>query len=140
WTHWRRTRQQAEAAGLAALVAPCDAGRLPPAKVREAFERSFFEEWISQQVEQTPILAQFNRTEHERKIARFRDLDTELIQLSQRVLRARLAARVPARTGHSSDASESGILNRQLTLKRRQMPPRQLFQKIPNLLPKLKPC
>jgi hypothetical protein len=43
-------------------------------------------------------------------------------------------------SGNVSDASEPGILLREIRKKTRHLPIRQLFERIPNLLPRLKPC
>ncbi|MCA8925386.1 MAG: DNA helicase, partial [Planctomycetes bacterium] len=133
-------RGQAEGAGLSPLTAAVQAGQVAPAQVRDAFERSYLEGWRNAVVDASPVLREFTRAEHERRVTRFRELDKALIETSAQLVRARLAASVPARAGRFAQASESGILNRQLELQRRHMPIRKLFRQIPNLLPRLKPC
>src|SRR5690606_16647608 len=73
-------------------------------------------------------------------IERFRELDRRTIELGGQVLRARLAMNVPPPGGTAVETSEVGLLQRQARLQRRHMPVRKLIQKLPNLLPRLKPC
>ena len=86
-----------------------------------------------------PVLAQFFSPEHERKITAFREQDDQFTVLSQRLIHARLATRVP-QSSTTLPNSELGIVRREIGKKRRHMAVRQLFQKISNLLPRLKPC
>ncbi len=59
----------------------------------------------------------------------------------QQAVVARLAARVPDRNvGASVNGSEMHLLTRELTKKRRHLPCRKLFERLPNLLARLKPC
>ncbi len=140
WCWWRRVRGEAAALGLEPLVLAAEAGTLSPARLAEGFERAFREAWLLAIGEVEPEIGGFHSKEHERKIARFAELDRELIHVSQQVLRARLCARVPSFDVSAAESSEMGILQREARKKRRHLPVRRLFQALPNLLPRLKPC
>ena len=81
----------------------------------------------------------FRQLEFERRIREFRRADERLMELTVSEIQARLAARIPNLTRSISNNSEPG-LRREMQKKRRHIPIRTLFQRIPNLLPLLKPC
>ncbi|MEZ6195337.1 MAG: AAA domain-containing protein [Planctomycetota bacterium] len=140
WCHWRRVRGEAEELGWEGLLAAVDAGTLAPEGIRDALRRSFLEEWLLQAVESDDRLRRFNTAEHGRKIASFREADRHLIELAGKVAAARAAGRIPDFNRESPDASEVGLLKREMRKKRRHLPLRKLFASLPGLLPRLKPC
>ena len=140
WCAFLRARQRAETVGLTPLVAAVEDGTVHPGRVGQAFERSFYEWWLHATVGGDEELRGFHSAEHNRKITRFRKLDKQVIKLTSDLIRARAASRVPTLQGRTVASSEMGILRRELKKKRRHLPPRKLFGKIPNLLPRLKPC
>ena len=111
-----------------------------PSSSRLAFERGFRESWLLVTQDGVPALRSFHSADHERRIDSFRELDAKGIELAEQCVVARLCARVPQVGRSTSDSSEMGILQRELRKKRRHLPPRKLFEQIPNLLERLKPC
>ncbi len=142
WCLYRRACQAATQAGLRPLVAAMEAHVDPvlPAQLADVFARSFYSLWINLVTDDSDVLRRFSSIDHERKIDRFAKLDREQLDLAARFVSAKLCAQVPRVQGGMSDQSEMGILQRQLKLQRRHMPVRKLIQKLPNLLPRLKPC
>src|SRR5690606_31276163 len=112
------------------LAAACEAGALDPEAARAAFDRAFYAAWLARTTDADPLLRRFHRAEHERRIERFRQLDRELIDATRSLLQARLARAVPDIAGAAA-ASEVGVLKRELLKKRRHMPLRALFRRIP---------
>jgi very-short-patch-repair endonuclease len=140
WCMWRQARAEAAGAGLAALAEAYEQGRLQGAELPAAFERSFYEEWLSSVTDPEPVLRGFFSPEHERKIQQFREVDERYTHLTRAVVAARLAERTPASSAPAMLGSERFHLSRELAKKTRHIPLRSLFQRIPNLLPRLKPC
>jgi len=141
WSAYQSANCAACAAGLRPLVAAHEQGQVCPEHLLDAFLRSFYDEWLSRTVSADELLRNFRGLEHERKVERFGELDQESLRLMQAAAVSRLAARVPDRTlGASVNGSEMHILTRELTKKRKHMPCRKLFEKLPNLLTRLKPC
>ena len=139
WCAWQRAKEAAPSRGLTPLLQAHANGELSAGELSDTFERSFTEWWYREAVSAAPVLAQFFSPEHERKIDSFRENSDQLTALAQRLVHARLAAKVP-RSDVTLPNSELGIIKREVGKKRRHMAVRQLFQKIPNLLPRLKPC
>ncbi|MHC5114575.1 MAG: DUF3320 domain-containing protein, partial [Planctomycetota bacterium] len=139
WCAWRRARSHAVAANIAPLVEAYERGEIATPDLAPVFDRSYDQWWHTAVVDADPVLSQFFSPEHERRIEQFRGVDEQYMRLTQKLIAARLAERIPASELNLS-SSELGILKREIGKKRRHMSVRKLFQKIPNLLPRLTPC
>ena len=140
WFHFQRIRRDAAKTMLAPIIAACDAGVVPVSEASKVFERSFYEIWLQRLHKTDTSFRNFNGSEHLRKVRRFRELEAEFIKLTRSFLKARLAANIPAPGTGTTGNSELGILEREIRKKRQIMPIRRLFERLPTLLPRLKPC
>lgn len=140
WCHWRAVRHRALDLGLNALIEQYELGKLHATEICTAFERSFYQWWVEQITDHDPVLRSFSSRGIEDKIQRFCETDQRYIELTRGEIQARLASRLPRRGQTTSQNSEMGILLRERQKRSRHMPIRKLFQKIPNILPRLKPC
>ena len=139
WCAWRRARQDALKHELVQLVEAFEDGVIQVGHLSSAFERSYAEWWTGKITDVEPVLSQFFSPEHERKIEQFRALDERFASMTKSLIQARLAG-APTSSSAAMPNSEMGILKREAGKKRRLMSVRNLFQKLPNLLPRLKPC
>ena len=139
WCVWQRVKEEAVGSGLGPLVEAQATGAFTSQDLPNVFERSFTEWWLAEAIEREPALNEFFSPEHEHRIAQFREVDERYLELTRFMISAKLDEKVPTSTAVLPN-SEMGILKKEIGKKRRQMPMRQLFQKIPNLLPRLKPC
>jgi len=114
----------------------------PPAgsQLFDVFHRGVYQEWINNLYREDYRLGRFRRENHEQLVSEFKRLDQELIHMA-----ANMA--IEAANGHKpqdiliqAGDSEVNTLLKEAAKKRRLMPLRNLFQKIPHVLPKLKPC
>lgn len=141
WCVWRQAREQAIASQLQGLVAFLELGRVPLEQVEAHFEFSYRNWWVKKVIDHSPVLRAFSSADHERKIREFRDADDRFQKLTSAYIAAVLADKVPDGSGVLvSPDSELGLLRRELQKKTRHVPVRQLMQRLPSLLPKLKPC
>ncbi|MEN6520926.1 MAG: DUF3320 domain-containing protein [Armatimonadota bacterium] len=140
WCHWRAVRHQAIELGLQSVVDAYEHSGLSPAQIVPVFRRSFYQWWVDRVTDSEPALRTFFSREFERKIQQFREVDQRYTEMTRNEIQARLAAKLPHGGQAANHNSEMGILQRERQKQRRHMPIRQLFQKIPNLLPRLKPC
>jgi very-short-patch-repair endonuclease len=102
--------------------------------------RGVYQEWINNLYSMDLRLGRFRRENHEQLIAEFRYLDQELIHLaSNRVIEA-ANSRKPQDVLIQATDSEVNTLLKEASKKRRLMPIRNLLQKIPHILPRIKPC
>lgn len=141
WCVWRQAREQAIGMQLQGLVASLEQGRVPLAQVEAHFDFSYRNWWVKKVIDRSPLLRSFSSADHERKIREFRQADDRFQQLTSAYIGALLAGKVPANNAILvSPDSELGLLRRELQKKTRHVPVRQLMQRLPSLLPKLKPC
>lgn len=140
WCAWLTERQAAMEHDLAPLVQAYEQGQLAHDQVERAFERSFYEGWTDEIVGKEAALRLFSRQSVEERVHRFRLLDERFATLTKQEIRARVLSGVPRASGSANQNSEMGILRHELQKRTRHMALRALFQKIPNLLPRLKPC
>lgn len=140
WCHWRAVRREAAAMGLERLAEAYESSDIEAGDIVEVFRKSYYHEWAEKEISSDAALNRFYSPEFEKKIRDFRSLDRRFQELTVAETRARLASRLPSTTGNENGNSELGILKREMEKQRRLMPVRALIKKIPNLLPRLKPC
>jgi very-short-patch-repair endonuclease len=139
WCYWRSARREALALDLKPLIEAYETQGLSTEKLQETFNRSYYQWWCDAIIGAEPALCGFFSSAFEDKIRQFKQIDEKYTCLTQREIQVRIAARRP--TGQASNPnSEMGLLRRQLQMQRAHLPVRALIQKIPNLLPRLKPC
>lgn len=114
---------------------------LTPAYSREEFplvaRKSVLRAWLDEVAGESPALSGFREDDHQRMLQEFRDLDRRLWHLGpHRVIESR------GYTPPAGDApgGEVAILRQEAAKKRRHMPLRKLFENLPTLIQRLKPC
>lgn len=140
WCLWQKIRQEGVNLGLTPIIAvlEADGGNVD---IPALFERSFRRALLFETIEQESALREFFGREHNERIDRFRRVDEMLATLARDLIRARLASRIPRDQKHDEiPKAEIGLLRREIAKKSRHIPVRQLISKVPNLLPRLKPC
>jgi very-short-patch-repair endonuclease len=140
WCAWQRVRGEALTEGLNPLISACEAGTIPPAELSGVFLRSFYAWWVGAITDAEPALREFFSPEHELSIQKFQKADHEFRNLTRSVILTKLKEKVPSAGHREVRNSEMGILSREIQKRTRHMAIRTLFQKIPTLLPRLKPC
>lgn len=133
WVDWRHLPERFQHLGLGAFWERLTESAVPREQVVDVFRKAFWSAWLDGVFQQDAALAGFRRAEQEQGIAEFRELDRRLLQLG--VARV-AAARGPARC----DAAAVKLLLREANKKTKHLPLRRLFDEIPDLLARLKPC
>ena len=139
WCHWRSTRKEALELKLQPLIDAYETQALPLEKLQEVFDRSYYQCWCDAVIGSEPVLCGFFSSVFEDKISQFRKIDDRYTQLTRQEIQVRVSARLP-RGQVDNPNSEMGLLRRQIQRQRGHLPVRSLLQKLPNLLPRLKPC
>ena len=112
-----------------------DASRIP-----NVLQRVISMNWLNAMQKEFPVLRQFSMTSHRTIRERFRDLDEHFPAAIREEVRRRCFKHYPHRGATTPAAGQIGILYKELMKKRRQMPVRKLFERVPTLISKLKPC
>ena len=141
WCIWRQAREQAVQSRLQGLVATLEQGGIPLEQVEAHFEYSYRNWWVKKIIDQSPVLRSFLQCRPRAQDPRVQAGGRPLPAIDSRFHRGH-----PGRQGARGNGvlvspdSELGLLRRELQKKARHVPVRQLMQRLPTLLPKLKPC
>jgi hypothetical protein len=139
WCAWRGVVQRSGVVGLGPILGAMEAGLVDPAEAPRVFEVNYARWWVGLAVEASTHLRGFVAAQHEKRIERFRALDTKLLSLAARLTRATLAGAIPGKTQRERDP-EYAVLARELAKRQRHLPVRQLAERMPNAIRRLMPC
>jgi hypothetical protein len=140
WVDFKETKHDFSLRGLSAFFDRLVDNPPSASKLLDIFRKAAYQEWLNHLYEEDPHLGQFRREKHEHVITEFVKLDQELIRLSpNRVIEA-ANSRKPQDILVQANDSEVTTLLKEALKKRRLMPIRNLLQRIPHLLSRLKPC
>lgn len=139
WCFWRSVRREALSLHLQPLIDAYETKGLATEKLQETFTRSYYQWWCDAIISSEPALCGFFSSAFEDKIQQFKKIDDKYTLLTRREIQARVAAKLPKGQAQNPN-SEMGFLRYQFQRKIGHLPVRALIQKIPNLLPRLKPC
>ena len=102
--------------------------------------RVLVEQWLNHVHESAPVLGEFSTSSHTAVWNKFRDLDRQLPGAIREEVRRRCFDRYPLSGQSNPSSGQIGILYRETNKKRRQLPVRQLLERVPTLVNTLKPC
>jgi hypothetical protein len=136
WVDWRHLPERFQHLGLGAFWGRLQEGAVPREQVVDVFLKAFWSAWLDAVFQQDAALAGFRRSEHEQAVAEFRTLDRRLLQLGA----ARVSGRLVASGPPAEDSPEVKLLLREANKKAKHLPLRRLFDEMPALLLRLKPC
>jgi very-short-patch-repair endonuclease len=140
WVDFKRMEAQFAEAGLAGVLKSLVKNPPPAAQLTPIFQKSVYHAWVSAVFDEDIRLKDFRGRHHEQVIDEFRKTDEMLVQLaSHRVIQV-CNDRRPRPANLQAQDSETGILRREAAKRRKHLPVRALFDRTPNLLPRLKPC
>ncbi|MCS6290683.1 MAG: DUF4011 domain-containing protein [Nitrospira sp.] len=140
WCRWRQLRGQALSAGLEAVVRALEEDRTSSQDLYAYAEYSYQSWWLKAVIDREPALRNFASADHDRKILEFRQADERFQKLTEQYIVAVLAGKVPRQQAGQRPDQEMALVLRELAKQRAHLPVRQLVHRIPNLLPRLKPC
>ncbi|HUS33771.1 MAG TPA: DUF4011 domain-containing protein [Verrucomicrobiae bacterium] len=141
WTSWQKACHEAETIRLGPIVTRLESSGGSSLDVTALFERSFRRALLFAIIESEQTLRDFFGPEHEERIERFCKLDDNVSELAREVIRARLCAKIPREQLDDEDPkAELGFLRKEVGKKTGHIAVRQLLNRIPQLLPRLKPC
>ena len=109
-------------------------------QVQGIIERQVLTAWLAWMGRNVAEVSGFTVAEHEEIISKFKTLDRQLPLAARNEIRRRCFARFPDLSARHSGRSDVGILQRELTKKRRHWPVRRLLEAIPHTVQSLKPC
>ncbi len=141
WCLWQSSRDRAIADGLQGIVNAIEVGKVTLSDMGDFFEYSYQNWWLNRAIDGEPVLCAFSSAAHELRIKEFRASDACFQELTKQYVAVKLSGQMPSSmAGEAGSDSEMGRLRREIQKKSKHLPIRQLVQRLPTLLPKLKPC
>jgi len=126
--------------GLEDYVLKIQSMHIPSKDIGNIFKKRFYFLWLDSILPSYPAVVDFRRSAQERCIREFRSLDKEQFNIAKARIRANLINSLPCTDHFTYGTDEVGILKREIMKQRKIMPIRKLFNAIPNIIMKLKPC
>ncbi len=141
WLRFCELREQLMRADLDPILSSLLNGTLAIEDAKNAYLVHCYRSWLDWVYQRDAALERFAIDNHERLIDQFRNLDRDAIRLSfTRIREARLNDPVRPSSAAPDAPGELGTLEREVNKKKRHLPLRQLFARIPTVLLRLKPC
>jgi len=126
--------------GLQDYILKIQSIHVPSKDIVNIFKKRFYYLWLDSILPRYPAVSQFRRQSQEGYIKEFRTLDKLQLAIAKARVRANIINSLPPTDRFTSGADEVSILKREMMKQRKIMPIRKLFNSIPDLIMKLKPC
>ena len=140
WVDFKSLRKRLEEEGLGEFLDRVIAQKADRNFLVDIFRKAMYQGLLDMFFDEDPALKGFRGRDHEQLIRDFQVLDRRFIQrTAQRIIEIANKQK-PQGVFVQAPDSEITILMREAAKKRRHMPLRNLFEKIPNLIRRLKPC
>ena len=139
WIVYRQCAEECRQRGLAPVCEAYEEG-MPHEQVMEVYLRSIYRAIILSVIEQEPALNGFTGTGFNERIAQFKKLDQEFMELTKEEMFYRLTHQLPASSESIQVSKELNVLRRAISSNGRGISIRSLFEQIPTILPRLCPC
>lgn len=142
WIQFNRWREQMSEEGFGAIVDELINRDYSPNEAVDAVCAKLYQQLFDHFVSNLPHLGDFDGVRHEQIRDKYRALDEwEIKAAAARVREFQLSREDRPRIGWLAPmTSELGILKKETEKKRRHMPLRKLFNAVPGVLQRLKPC
>ena len=136
----RKLHDELSASGFAAVAEMVEKGEFSGSRI-EMYDLLFYKNMLDQILGRSPLLCQFSGSVQNDRIRKFCEFDAQYMELTKKMIFAKLAARLPRRRGGSCpEGTELGLLKRECEKQTRHKPVRVLLEQLPTLASVLKPC
>lgn len=140
WIHWSEYSGELRNKGLGCVADILENSEQNISVIKDSFLKALFKYKADEKISRSEVLATFEGMLFDEKTAAYKRMTEEFQILTQKELYARLASRIPRITDNTSNASEIGLLNRNISNGGRGLSLRDLFDQLPTLMPRLCPC
>lgn len=111
-----------------------------PSDYSNIFIKQFYSIWLDYAMNRLPDLLTLSQVQREAVLTEFKNQDKVQLTIAQARIREMLSERLPNINTVATANDQLGILKHEYNKQRRQMPIRKLFNMIPELVMRLKPC
>lgn len=122
------------------LIDLLEQGKLNPNNIQFEFDKILHFNHFIQTTYESEVLTGFDANIYESLIQQYKNIHKEFIDISKNKLIVKLSSNIPNISQEARQSSEIGFLQKAIRSKGRGISIRRLFDQIPNLIPRLKPC
>lgn len=140
WINYNIYKERGETLALTWFIDKLEAGQLDNYHLEEEFQKIFRLNHFIQVLNEKEVLNSFDAGIYQSLIKKYKDLHKDFVELSKHQLVMKLSANIPNFNREAAQSSEVGIIQKAIRSKGRGISIRRLFDQIPTLLPRLKPC
>lgn len=140
WIRYNYYKDQGLQLGLSWFIALLESEKIDKNKLSIDLESILHLNYFIRSLDQSSTLNSFDATVYEAQISQYKTLHQEFTALVRDQLILELSNKIPNLSQEAVQSSEIGILQRAIRSRGRGLSIRHLFDQIPNLLPRLKPC
>ncbi|WP_353893554.1 DUF4011 domain-containing protein [Proteinivorax hydrogeniformans] len=140
WIDFRKAREDCEEEGLSDFIDAVQEEKVSRELIVDTFKKRFYKLWLDAILPQFQAVQSFRKRNHLTTIEQFVKLDKLQMDIAKARIKENLIAKLPNVNSVTAAFDEVSILKRELEKRKRIMPIRKLFSRIPTLLPSLKPC
>ena len=139
WIVYHQYAAECRQRGLGPICDAYEAG-LPHDEVMTVYLRSIYRAIILSVIEKEPVLNGFTGIGFNEKIAQFKKMDQEFMNLTKDEMFYKLTHQLPTSNDSVEVSRELNLLRRAISSNGRGLSIRTLFEQIPNVLTRLCPC
>jgi len=140
WITYNHYKQKAIDLNLKWFVDLLEQNKIEKDRLAKQFEDLIHLNLFVQTLNSSAILNTFDANVYEALIDQYKKTYQEFIEITKNQLQFQLSNNIPNLTQEAVSSSEIGILQKAIRNKSRGVSIRKLFDQIPTLLPRLKPC
>ncbi|ROI10776.1 DUF3320 domain-containing protein [Chryseobacterium sp. H3056] len=140
WINYNIYKAKADELDLEWLISLVEEGKLNPEDLPFELTKIAHYNHFIQRIYGSEVLNSFDANIYESLITQYKDLHKEFTAISRNQLIVKLSSNIPNFNQEAAQSSEIGFLQKAIRSKGRGLSLRKLFDNIPNLIPRLKPC
>jgi len=140
WTNYNNLKDKAALAKASELIEDFEIGTLDSRFAEDILRKAISKGAFAHILKHEEMLNKVTGRQIEDKIEYFKEVNKKYEELSKREIFYHLASKVPNMMKEANSSSEVGILQRAIRGNGRGTTIRSLFEKLPNLLPRIVPC
>ena len=140
WINYNIYHSKAAELGINWFTSIVEKGKSNTNRIEFEFNKIVHFNHFLQSIYISEVLNSFDANIYESLIKQYQDLNKEFVNLTKNQLILKLSANIPNFSQEAVQSSEIGILQKAIRSKGRGLSIRRLFDQIPNLIPRLKPC
>ncbi|WP_159633158.1 DUF3320 domain-containing protein [Sphingobacterium composti Ten et al. 2007 non Yoo et al. 2007] len=140
WLTYKSYEDKAKQIGTDWFIEKIEEGVIDTKDAQHEFEKVLRLNHFVQSLYSTDELNHFDADIYESLIKQYKEIHYQFTELSKQQLVAQLSAKIPNLSIEAAQSSEIGMLQKAIRSKGRGITIRRLFDQIPTLIPRLKPC